>query len=434
MTQQLQAFPWSKMTAFGKACRLGQLVALLLLLLNASTTHAGIPFLSETVRWEENVNLQDGSIILVQRTVTYGPDQWGRSGRGRTKEQTIRLSLNGRRITWENDDIWPIQYLPEILDIVDGDPVIVMPVHRWGPCEKFNYPKEGLIAYRYHNKKWEIISISKLPQTLKVNLLGTTHAIQYWPEYQGKVITDESKRRLHENTWGPKQGAPILEASKFYSGIEDSCIRIRPLPDPEFDTTAKTIADSESEAKTVSASVIATKTMPEIVTADDYRKAKGDWTGTGYISGSCKGIVKNIEPNRKYGANGSWQLIGATLILANEIKVPITQNGLKPFQAPYQLQTLICDKKNIYAISRKDKENLLVNRFLQSGEFIDSFWITLLETSNVIPEKSWGDFWGATINNETIYFSLADYTYPTLANLGGTINKSQSYQVKIPNP
>lgn len=174
--------------------------------------------------------------------------------------------------------------------------------------------------------------------------------------------------------------------------------------------------------------------MPEIVTADDYRKAKGDWTGTGYISGSCKGIVKNIEPNRKYGANGSWQLIGATLILANEIKVPITQNGLKPFQAPYQLQTLICDKKNIYAISRKDKENLLVNRFLQSGEFIDSFWITLLETSNVIPEKSWGDFWGATINNETIYFSLADYTYPTLANLGGTINKSQSYQVKIPNP
>ena len=120
--------------------------------------------------------------------------------------------------------------------------------------------------------------------------------------------------------------------------------------------------------------------------------------------------------------------------MANEIKVPITQNGLKPFQAPYQLQTLICDKKNIYAISRKDKENLLVNRFLQSGEFIDSFWITLLETSNVIPEKSWGDFWGATINNETIYFSLADYTYPTLANLGGTINKSQSYQVKIPNP
>lgn len=431
MTKQTAIHQCSSSSVFQKKYSIGLLAILLFLLLVIPPAHAGIPFLSETVRWKENVTLQDGNTILIERTVTYAPDQWGRSGRGRTKEQTIALSLNGSRITWENDDSWPIQYLPEIFDIVDGDPVVIMPVHRWGPCDKFNYPKEGLIAYRYHNKKWAITTTSQLPQTLKVNLLGTTHAIQYWAEYKGKIIDDESKRRLQENTWGPKQGASILDASKFYSGVEDSCIRIRPLPDPEFETTAKKIADSESDAKMFSATVIRTNITPETVTADDFRRAKGDWTGTGYISESCKGTVTRIEPNRKYGDGGSWQLVGATLILANGAKVPITQNGLKPFQAPYQIQTLICDQKNIYAIRRKDKENLLVNRFQKSGSLIDSFWIILPDTSNVIPEKGWGDIWGATIKNEIVFFSLVDYTYPALANLGGTINKGQDYQVML---
>ena len=96
---------------------LSRIVIFLLLIGAMLNAEAGLPFMSETVSWDEDVLQADGQLLTVHRTVTYGADGYGRSGRGQMKEQTIRFSHKGKNIEWENRDLWPIVYMPDILDI-----------------------------------------------------------------------------------------------------------------------------------------------------------------------------------------------------------------------------------------------------------------------------------------------------------------------------
>lgn len=78
--------------------------------------------MSKTVSWDEEVSLSNGQLLLVHRDATYGPDEWGRSGRGRLKKQSIHFSLDGKEVKWENDDEWFFDYMPDILDVVGNTP------------------------------------------------------------------------------------------------------------------------------------------------------------------------------------------------------------------------------------------------------------------------------------------------------------------------
>jgi hypothetical protein len=61
-----------------------------LLIFTALRVDAGLPFLSKTITWDEDVLLANGRVLSVHRTVTYAPDALGRSGQGGMKEQTMR--------------------------------------------------------------------------------------------------------------------------------------------------------------------------------------------------------------------------------------------------------------------------------------------------------------------------------------------------------
>lgn len=388
--------------------------------------------MSETVSWDEDVLLADGHLLPVHRTVTYGPDEWGRSGRGRLKEQTIRFSRDGQKIKWENNDLWPIVYMPDVLDYVNGMPVLVMPVHRWGPCNKYDFPQEGLVAFGYQNGRWDRIAIANLPKELKVNLLRSTHAIQYWDAYKDKRITPSDKQELERSGWGStKQGQSISEASKFYANYEDSCARIRPLPNPQLDALKQINNAVEQNAKIITASLVSVNTSPEKVSQEDFAKSKGTWTGNGYLNESCKGIVTTIEALREYFDQGSWHLVGFQLNLANDKKIPLRQTNLAKFQAPAVLQLVTCEKNAIYTIKRENKENLVIHRFTYSGESLDASRVFLPGTDKITGNK-WGDIWSMTQLNDQITIVLADYTYTGTANQGGTINQKQTYVFKLP--
>src|SRR4051812_37234643 len=116
--------------------------------------------MSETVSWDEDILQTDGQVLSVHRTVTYGSDAYGRSGRGQLKEQTIRFSHKGQKVQWVNNDPWPIVYMPDVLDFANGMPVLIMPVHRWGPCNKYDFPQEGLVAFGYQNRRWGRIAVA----------------------------------------------------------------------------------------------------------------------------------------------------------------------------------------------------------------------------------------------------------------------------------
>ena len=150
---------------------------------------AGFPFMSETVSWNEEVLLSNGQRLLVHRDAIYGPDEWGRSGRGRLEKQSIHFSLNGKKVKWENDDEWFFDYMPDILDVVGSTPFLVIPIHEWAPCNKYDFPQEGLVAFAFKNEIWKRIPLVELPANLKVNLLRSARDIRYGKEYRDKLIT-----------------------------------------------------------------------------------------------------------------------------------------------------------------------------------------------------------------------------------------------------
>jgi hypothetical protein len=389
--------------------------------------------MSETVSWDEDVLQTDGQLLTVHRTVTYGPDGFGRSGRGQLKEQTIRFSHNGKKVEWENSDPWPIVYMPDILNFVNGIPVLVMPVHRWGPCEKYGFPQEGLVAFGYRNGRWDRIALAEIPTDLKVNLLRSTHAIQYWDGYKGKRITPAIKQDLERSGWGStKQGQTIPEASKFFAAGEDSCARIHPLPDPALEASKQKNADAEINALALVAAVASSSNSPAKITPEDFRKAKGGWTGTGYLADSCKGVVDHIEPIRQYRERGAWSLVGYSLRLKDGSHIPIQQPNIKWAQAPASLESVTCDKNSIYAVRRNGKDQIIVHRFSHSGVLVDALRITLPEIGQFFAEGKWPMIWEVVPTNGQLDLSLGFYSYTATANLGGLLEQRLNYTVLLP--
>lgn len=400
-----------------------------LLLVSASpSADAGLPFLSETVSWDEDVLQTDGQVLSVRRSATYQEDAYGRSGRGRMTEQTIRFSYNGRNIRWENNDLSPIVHMPEILEVVNDMPVLVLPVVRWGPCETYGFPQEGLVAFGYRKGRWDRIALSDLPRELRVNLLRSTHAIRYWDEYKGRRITPSDKKNLERSGWGStKQDQSISEASKFYSDMDDSCARMRPLPNPGLAALKKKNADAEREAQTIVATLTTSSTAPQQISAESFSKAKGQWTGFGYLTAACKGVVERVEGIREYRDGGAWHLIGYTLVLTTGNLVPIEQFNLTFFQAPAALESITCDAREIYTLKRPRGEQLLVHRFTHTGSLIGAVRIIL----PALPEGKWLELWDVVPANTGLHFSLGSYSYTGTANQGGILEQRLNYTAQL---
>lgn len=390
--------------------------------------------MSETVTWDEEVLLTNGQVLPVHREATYGPDEWGRSGRGRLKEQSIRFSHNDKKVKWENDDKWPIHYMPDILDVVGNMPILVMPVHRWGPCNKYDFPQEGLVAFAYRNGEWSRIPLAELPTNLKVNLLRSTHAIRHGKEYKDKLISPSDKMKLETGGgWGgTKPGQSILEASKFYAAYEDSCARIRPLPNPQLEEAANKNIEAEINAPKLTAQVKHSSVSPQTISSEEFQKAKGNWTGSGYLSSGCKGIVEGIESIRQYRDGGGWHMVGHTLVLKNGNQIPIEQPGIKSAQAPASMEAVVCGENNVLAIKRQSKEQLIVHRFAQTGNLIDALRVNLPDISQFFPEGKWPMVWEIQATGENLTITLGNYSYTRTANLGGVLEQYVTYTVQLP--
>ena len=395
---------------------------------------AGIPFMSQTVSWDEEVLLSDGQLLLVHRTETNGPDQWGRSGEGQLKEQTIYFSHNGKKIKWVNEDGWRLQNRPDILDFVNGVPVLVIPVHRWGQCEKYDFPQEGLVAFGYINDRWNRIPFSDLPEVLKVNLLRTTHDIKYSKAYKGERITPSYKQKREKGSnWGASEhGVSISEAIKSYKSKEESCARIHPPPDPKIDALKQENAEAEAHAQELVATVISSSNLPVKISPDEYRKVKGRWAGNAYLSESCRGIVYGIEPIRKYTDGGSWHLVGCTLILDNETRIPFQEQNLKKFQAPILLNSVTCNQRFIYTVKQQSKDKLIVHRFSNSGILIDALSVLLPDISKFFPEGKWPGIWNVLAKEDLVTITFGTYSYTATADRGGVLEQQVSYNIPLP--
>ncbi len=387
--------------------------------------------MSETIVWNEDVLLENGQQLSIQRELTFGPNEWGQSGKGGLKNQSIRFSFNGKKVKWENDDKWPIPYTPDILDFVNGIPILVMPVYRWGPCNKYDFPQEGLVVFGYRNGTWVRIPITDVPKTLKVNLLRSTHEIRHWDEYRNRRITPSVKLELESGiTWGgAKAGQTISESSKFYASKEKSCARIHPLPDVQMEAANAEITKREANARQLTAQIQSSSDSPNTISPNEFLEAQGELTGAGYRSKNCKGVLDRIEHSYHYGDRGSQQLVGYTLFPTSGHPIPLHQSNLK--LAPAGLNVVVCNQSFIISVRRQSKDYLIINRFFHSGAPVDVLHIKLPDIEKFFAEGQWPMMWNVLVNDEKFTFTLGTYSKEKHTP-GVVLERQVSYIIAVP--
>lgn len=121
--------------------------------------------------WKEEVLLQDGSKIIVERSV----DRGGRHEIGQQppiKEQSFTFAIpkTNESITWKSgfsEDIGLADFQPLLLDIssdtayVVTHPVGCLSYNKWGR------PNPPYIVFKYEGKVWTRIAIQELPADIK---------------------------------------------------------------------------------------------------------------------------------------------------------------------------------------------------------------------------------------------------------------------------
>lgn len=333
--------------------------------LNIGETH--------TFSWTEDVALRDGNLLQVKRTQTNYSQPWSPPGNGGIKEQTISFKLEGSLIEWKWDEPWQMtsRYVPDILDIVDGSPVVVKPVDRSGPCEQFGYPPEGIVAFSFRAGRWFRIPVVNLPTDLKVNLLRDMNAVGGLNQ-----VTVGTKVKGQDRTARIKQGMLLPELIWQYSNEEYACALIKPTPNPLFDMARDSIHAAEAAATVAKVEVIASASAPQKLSEQDFAQNIGTHTDGGYVRASCDGIVASLLPYYVWNqSSGGGSSVGYRIVLTNGTKglssVPVVGSALAGSQS------VACDTDTIYGVKRPDRRSLIIHRFAHDGRLIEANRIDL---------------------------------------------------------
>ena len=128
--------------------------------------------------WKEEVLLDDGSKLIVERSVERG----GRHEIGQKppyKEQSLSFTMPGtnQTITWEDhysEDIGSASFLPMALAVYQGAAYLVADTMGCLSYNKWGRPNPPYVIFKYEGKEWKRISLQELPAEIKTpNLISS---------------------------------------------------------------------------------------------------------------------------------------------------------------------------------------------------------------------------------------------------------------------
>ncbi len=121
--------------------------------------------------WKEEVLLNDGQKIIVERSVERGGrHEIGQQPPVKEESLTYILPTTNERITWKSEfsaDIGFADFQPLLLDIFQGtvyvvtSPVGCLSYNKWGR------PNPPYVVFKYQNKAWQRITVQELPAAFK---------------------------------------------------------------------------------------------------------------------------------------------------------------------------------------------------------------------------------------------------------------------------
>ncbi len=420
-------------------------------------------FSTKTKSWSEDALLHDGRIIKVNREVGYTfqlfsgdsgspgfmdswPDKFWLKFRNPDTQETLK---------WQGEQY----FYPVLLDIVGGVPYLVVVGRPDKKTEKiYGCPELPYIYLKYEKGllgKWIPIPADQAPKTLQYINLSPDYPDNIpsrndsdFISVNGRLPNDLSHDQVLENIKWRAKGYVQARVPNSYSDwnytykesykLERRSNDCRPLPSgpppsPEFIAARQAIANAELKATTLNAQIESYTDNPETISQEDYSRIKGIWTGNGYLNNKCNGIVKSIAPIREFRDKGGWYLNGYQLVMSSGKEIPLQESlGQASARAPEVPQIVTCSENVILVAGFKSKNELIIKRFNISGEVVDVLSIILPATENITLGNEWADLWEIRSDGNSISTILANYTYGSTANLGGTVNKKQTYRINLP--
>jgi hypothetical protein len=161
-----------------------------------------------TYRWQEEVLLHDGRVIVVERSVRTGevPVEIGQPPGESDYTLTFRTA-DGRAVTWEAGK----SFKPMILDFMNGTPYVVARGSTGPDYERHGCPKPPYFIYRYTGGQWQRIDYEQLPKVIrKMNVSSsvTGDEAAFAAVKRGKT-TVEDVRKSHR--WLPPHYKEVRE-------------------------------------------------------------------------------------------------------------------------------------------------------------------------------------------------------------------------------
>lgn len=147
-----------------------------------------------TYRWKEEVQLHDGRVIVIERSVRTGeaPVELGQPP-GESGYTLTSKTSGGKSVTWDGGKA----FSPMILDFVGEVPYVVA-TGRTGPdYVKHGCPKPPYFFFRYVDGTWQRINYKEFPQSIRKRNLasGVTDLQEVVSAFNGGLVTREVVRK-----------------------------------------------------------------------------------------------------------------------------------------------------------------------------------------------------------------------------------------------
>ena len=132
------------------------------------------PASATTLKWLEEVALQDGGIIVVSRRAVFSKT-YSLDGK---RELSFKHPTTGKIVTWKNAGHRGSRLKTLLLDLDAGRPYLVTLAQSIGDYNEFGCPTPPYIVFRHDDPNWTRVSLSELPARFqKPNMLmSASHA------------------------------------------------------------------------------------------------------------------------------------------------------------------------------------------------------------------------------------------------------------------
>jgi len=185
-------------------------LVILTLAYSLSACAVGPPRREETSQsWQEEVQLQDGRVIIAERTEYYsaycGPGvRCGLGKRGGNTRSKIEFGNGASRIVWEE------AMRPMILQLNQNSPIVIARFANQAQVDRFIFKEGGepgveYLAFRYDDRAWRRIPLRDADVSTETNLLIGSQDAGFWvslaekKKSNGRIGLSDAWRRVPLN-------------------------------------------------------------------------------------------------------------------------------------------------------------------------------------------------------------------------------------------